>query len=99
MWIPSARYGFTVAEIGAALLILSRPAWLGGKFWNWLATLSYSWYLWHYYFMKILQRYGAGWEVVLLAGGLAGLFAAWLSHRLIEQRFYQPGHVVVKKRI
>ena len=87
MWITSARYGFTVAEIGAALLILSRPAWLGGKFWNWLATLSYSWYLWHYYFMKILQRYGAGWEVVLLAGGLAGLFDGWLRHCLIEQRF------------
>lgn len=90
-WIPSARYGFTLAEAGAALLILSQPAWLGGRFWRWLATLSYSWYLWHYYWMKILQHYGFGWEVVLPAGALAGLLAAWVSHRWVEQRFYRPG--------
>lgn len=91
-WIPSARYGFTVAEAGAALLILSQPTWLGGAFWSWLATLSYSWYLWHYYFMKILQHYGAEWQVSLLIGGLAGLLAAWISHHLVERKFYRPSH-------
>lgn len=87
-WIPSARYGFTLAEIGAALLILSQPRWLGGKFWNWLATLSYSWYLWHYYLMKLLQYYEAPWGYTLWIGGSGGLVAAWLSHRLVERRFY-----------
>ena len=91
-WVPSARYGFTLAELGAALLVLSQPAWLGGRFWNWLATLSYSWYLWHYYFMKILKHYGYDWQTMLVVGGLGGLLAAWLSHRLIEQRFYRPSH-------
>lgn len=91
-WIPSARYGFTVAEAGAALLILSQPAWLGGRFWSWLATLSYSWYLWHYYFMKILQYYGADWQISLLVGGLGGLLAASASYHLVERKFYRPSH-------
>lgn len=91
-WIPSARYGFTIAELGAALLIMSQPAWLGMRFWHWLATLSYGWYLWHYYFMKILQYYGVSWGYTLLIGGLGGLLAAWLSYKLVEQRFYQPGY-------
>src|SRR5690625_2238104 len=29
-WLPSAQYGFTVAELGAALIILSQPRWLVG---------------------------------------------------------------------
>ena len=90
-WIPSARYGFTLAELGAALLILSQPRWLGGQFWNWLATLSYSWYLWHYYFMKVLQYYDVPWWHTLWFGGSAGLLAAWLNQRFVERRFYVRG--------
>lgn len=94
-WIPSARYGFTLAELGAALLVLSRPAILAGPFWSWLATLSYSWYLWHYYLMKILQRHELSWELVLILGAGGGLLAAWLSHRFVEQRFYQPSNTSI----
>lgn len=97
-WIPSARYGFTLAEVGAALLIMSQPRWLGGSFWHWLATLSYSWYLWHYYFMKILQLHEFPWPAVLCVGGLGGLAAAWLSHRFIEIRFYQPSTLTGNKQ-
>lgn len=89
-WVTSARYGFTLAEVGAALLIMSQPRWLGGPFWRWLAILSYSLYLWHYYFMKILQFHDFPWQAVLCIGGLGGLVAAWMSHRLVETRFYQP---------
>lgn len=91
-WIPSARYGFTIAELGAALLVMSQPVWLGGRFWHWLATLSYGWYLWHYYFMIMLQNYGVSWEYTLLTGGLGGLLAAWLSYTLLEKRLYQPSY-------
>lgn len=31
-WVPSARYGFTLAELGAALLLMAQPTYLGGGF-------------------------------------------------------------------
>ena len=89
-WQPSAYYGFTLAEIGAGILILSQPRWLGVAPMAWLGKMSYGLYLWHYPIMRLAKgRDGWEWpEVLLLGCGLGLLFAA-LSHYLLERRFYQ----------
>lgn len=89
-WLPSAQYGFTVAELGAALLILSQPRWLAGKPWTWLAMMSYGLYLWHYPIMKTLEPSITDWRILVLIGGGLGLLCAAASHYLLERRFYSP---------
>ncbi|KRW60231.1 acyltransferase family protein [Stutzerimonas nitrititolerans] len=90
-WMPTVRYGFTIAEIGAALLILAQPAWLGGSMLAWLGRMSYGLYLWHYPIMRLVRdRDGWEWPEVLLLGGGLGLLLAVLSHYLLERRFHQP---------
>lgn len=88
-WLASARYGFTLAEIGAALLIMSQPAWLGNRILVWIGTLSYGLYLWHYLFMRILREWGWEWPEIIVIGGVLGLLAAALSYYFVEQRFYR----------
>ncbi|WP_202966526.1 acyltransferase family protein [Isoalcanivorax pacificus] len=88
-WLPTARYGFTLAEIGAALLILAQPAWLGSRLLVWIGNLSYGLYLWHYLFMRILREWGWEWPETLLVGGGLGLLAAMISYRFVERRFYR----------
>lgn len=89
-WMPTVRYGFTIVEIGAALLILAQPAWLGGMALAWLGRMSYGLYLWHYPIMRSVREHGAwNWPEVLLLGGGLGLLFAVLSHYLVERRFYQ----------
>lgn len=91
MWMPTVVYGFTIAEIGAALLILAQPAWLGGSMLAWLGRMSYGLYLWHYPIMRLVRdRDGWEWPEVLLLGGGLGLLLAVLSHYLLERRFHQP---------
>ncbi|MDH0893499.1 MULTISPECIES: acyltransferase [unclassified Pseudomonas] len=90
-WQLSAYYGFTLAEIGAGMLLLARPGWLGNAPLAWLGRMSYGLYLWHYPVMRLVQGQG-GWdwpEVLLLGVGLGLLFAV-LSHYLLERRFYKP---------
>lgn len=88
-WLPSAQYGFTVAELGAALIILSQPRWLAGRVWTWLALMSYGLYLWHYLIMKALAPWIDDWRVMLLLGGGLGLLCAMASYYWLERRFYQ----------
>ncbi len=90
-WMPTVIYGFTIAEIGAALMILAQPAWLGGSMLAWLGRMSYGLYLWHYPIMRLVRdRDGWEWPEVLLLGGGLGLLLAVLSHYLLERRFHQP---------
>ena len=88
-WLPSAQYGFTVAEVGAALIVLSQPRWLAGKVWTWLALMSYGLYLWHYPIMQALKPWIEDWRLMALAGGGLGLMCAMASHYWLERRFYQ----------
>ena len=87
-WLATARYGFSLAEIGAALLLLSQPAWLGNRLLVWLGTMSYGLYLWHYLFMRIMREWGWSWQETLVLGGSLGLLAATLSYYLVERHFY-----------
>lgn len=90
-WMPTVRYGFTIVEIGAAMLILAQPIWLGGVVLAWLGRMSYGLYLWHYPIMRLLrERDKWDWPEVLLVGAGLGLLFAVLSHYLLERRFYQP---------
>lgn len=95
-WLPSAQFGFTVAEAGAALLILSQPRWLAGKLWAWLALMSYGLYLWHYPIMKALALYIDDWYWVAIWGGGLGLLCAAASHYWLERRFYRR-RLLIKK--
>ncbi|MEY1662598.1 acyltransferase family protein [Isoalcanivorax beigongshangi] len=87
-WLPAAQYGFTLAELGAALIILSQPRWLSGAAWTWLAGMSYGLYLWHYPVMEALRGLGLSWWFVALIGGSVGLLCAIASQHWLEQRFY-----------
>jgi len=90
-WQSSAYYGFTLAEIGAGILVLSQPRWLGVAPLAWLGKMSYGLYLWHYPIMHLAKdQEGWEWPQVLLLGCGVALLLATLSHYLLERRFYQP---------
>lgn len=92
VWLPTARYGFSIAELGAAILLLAQPAWLGAALLAWLGRLSYGLYLWHYPVMRVLRDWAGidQWLLVLAVGGGLGLLGAALSYYLVEWRFYRP---------
>lgn len=90
-WLPTVRYGFTVAELGAALLLIARPGWLAWPWLVWVGRLSYGLYLWHYLIMhKLTQGSESDWRVTLFCGVVGGLALAWLSQRWVERRFHEP---------
>lgn len=93
VWLPTARYGFSIAELGAALLLLAQPAWLGGTLLAWLGRMSYGLYLWHYPVIRAMRDWVGTdqWLLVLAVGGALGLLGAVLSYYLVERRFYRPG--------
>lgn len=92
MWMPTVRYGFTIAEIGAGLLLLAQPSWLGWGLLAWLGRMSYGLYLWHYPIMRALREWiGSEHGMLILAvGGGLGLLCAVLSYYLVEREFYSP---------
>lgn len=89
-WIVTVQYGFTVAEIAAALLILSRSAWLGSPALSRLGRMSYGLYLWHYPVMRALRELGwESWPAILAVGGGLGLLCGTASFYGVERRFYR----------
>lgn len=97
-WLPTAQYGFTIAEVAAALLLMSRPEWLGGMWLAWLGRMSYGIYLWHYLIAKICSVEGLDWAWVLLLSAGGGLIMAVVSHYFVERRFYRPRFVWAEAR-
>src|SRR5690625_481442 len=89
-WDPTIRYGFTLAEVGAAMLILGRPVWLAHSVLRWLGQISYGLYLWHYPIMLYLRLEGLPWHEVLIYGLALALIFASLSYYLVELRFHKP---------
>lgn len=83
----TARFGFTVAEILAAVLVAAQPKWLGIAPMAWLGRMSYGLYLWHYLLVRLTREAGMGWEVNMLVATVGGLALAALSYYTIEKRF------------
>jgi peptidoglycan/LPS O-acetylase OafA/YrhL len=77
--------GFTVAEIGAVILVLGRPpTWLGHPALAYVGRLSYGMYLWHYPLARIVRDDGASWQVVLAVSLIGSVPLAALSYHTIE---------------
>ncbi|CAD5107956.1 acyltransferase family protein [Zestomonas carbonaria] len=88
-WGTTARFGFPLVEVCAALLILSQPKWLGWRPLAWFGRISYGFYLWHFLMMRVLQEWQWHWLEVFLMGSLAGLVMATLCYYLVERRFHR----------
>lgn len=82
-----AVHGFTMAEIGTALVVAAPPLWLGHALLAWLGRMSYGLYLWHYPMIRVARDQGLAWEPTLAVGLLGGLAAAAASYHLVETRF------------
>lgn len=89
-WGATARIGFTIAEVGAVILILTQPAVLGNRVLAWLGRISYGFYLWHYLAMRVMRELQWHWLETLWAGVALGLAAAALSYYLVERRVRAP---------
>jgi peptidoglycan/LPS O-acetylase OafA/YrhL len=83
----TALYGFTLAELSAALLVVAQPGWLGSAGLAWIGRMSYGLYLWHYLIMRLLRSDGWHWSGTLAVGLLGGLAMAALSYYTIEAVF------------
>ena len=81
----TALVGFSLAELGTAMVILAAPAWLGAGVLPWIGKMSYGLYLWHYPVIRVMRNIDAGWQASLLAGVLLGLLLASASYYLVEQ--------------
>jgi peptidoglycan/LPS O-acetylase OafA/YrhL len=78
-----------VAELITAVLIVARPSLLAIGPLTWLGRISYGVYLWH---IPLLWVWRAEPTTLLSFAGLVGasIGAGWLSHILIERRFWRP---------
>lgn len=84
-------FGFTTAEIFAAILIASQPQWLEKFGLPWLGKVSYSWYLWHWLIMRLMIDSNWEWQNILLVGGGASLILAILTYYWVEQPIRRIG--------
>lgn len=84
----TAMIGFTEVEIASAILVCSQPAYLGRGVLPWLGKMSYGFYLWHYFFIRVARTHeGMGWIEHLLIGSLLGMAGAVLSYYTVERYF------------
>lgn len=83
----TVHFGFTAAEIGTALLVLSAPSWLGIGVLAWLGRMSYGLYLWHYPLMRWMRGEQWGWPETFATGLALGLMAAVTSYYTFERYF------------
>lgn len=83
----TARFGFTAAEICAAVIVLSQPRWMGAAPFAWIGRMSYGAYLWHYPIVRLVHDAGYGWESAFWISSIGGLALAAVSYYTIEARF------------
>ncbi|WP_261843772.1 acyltransferase family protein [Aliamphritea ceti] len=78
-------FGFSLTEIGAAMIILAAPTWMGSSILAWLGKMSYGLYLWHYPVIHIMRNLDASWQTSLITALSIGIALAAISYYLIEQ--------------
>lgn len=81
----TALFGFSLAEIGAAMIILAPPRWMGGTVLVWIGKMSYGLYLWQYPVVRFMRDSDASWQVSLLIGMMVGISIAAVSYYFIEE--------------
>jgi peptidoglycan/LPS O-acetylase OafA/YrhL len=86
----AAAWEIPLAEIGAALVIASPPAFLAGRPLVALGLVSYGVYLWHIPLWRVLMRYpGGAWLTIAASIGVAAF-----SYRYVERPFRAPRKAV-----
>ena len=82
--VMTARVGFTTLELSTAILVCSRPAFLGFFVLPWLGKMSYGFYLWHYLFIQVGRELDLVWVETLFLSACAGLFFSVISYYYVE---------------
>jgi peptidoglycan/LPS O-acetylase OafA/YrhL len=83
----TAMFGFTAMELSTAILVCSRPKFLGASVLPWLGKMSYGFYLWHYLFVQIARELELPWHETLFFSASAGLIFATISYYHVERWF------------
>ncbi|WP_394239975.1 acyltransferase family protein [Halopseudomonas laoshanensis] len=91
--VMTARIGFTTLELSTAILVCSRPAFLGFSVLPWLGKMSYGFYLWHYLFIQMGRELGLAWVETLFLSACGGLFFSVISYYYIEIWFRKSDNV------
>lgn len=85
--IPTALYGFTIAEVCAAVIVAAQPSWLGYAPLAWVGRMSYGAYLWHFPIVFWMRDNDFGWQACLAVSGIGGLLLSALSYYTLESRY------------
>ncbi|MDZ5815110.1 acyltransferase [Stenotrophomonas maltophilia] len=87
--VHTAAFGFTAAELSAAMLVAAPPVWLTGSILPWIGRMSYGLYLWHYLLARVVRDRYWDWPETLALSLLGGLACAVISYHLVERRFHR----------